>query len=88
MKRRSLKVKDYELLAKIANAKGFGPVRLAAYCRHDSHSYMSRVLRGDPKARYVSVETARYIAEAFEVPIDLLFEERQVQSADLTRRAA
>lgn len=77
-----------ERLALLAREKGFGPVRLARFADHKNHSYMSRMLAGDSKARSVTDKTARLIADALGVPVGLLFEERGVKSVDSTRKSA
>ena len=78
-------VKDYKVLAALAKSKEFGPVRLAKYAEHENHSYMSRLMAGKPGTGSVTAKTARLIAEALDVPVDLLFREDNVKSVDLTR---
>lgn len=79
---------SHERLALLAREKGFGPVRLARYAGHENHSYMSRMLAGKPGAKSVTPRTAALIAEALGVPVELLFEARQVKSLDSTSHAA
>lgn len=87
-KGRYMQVISHERLALLAREKGFGPVRLAAYARHENHSYMSRLLAGKPGARSVTPRTAQLVSEALGVPVELLFEERDVKSHDSSGRAA
>jgi transcriptional regulator with XRE-family HTH domain len=75
-------------MADRAKQKGFGPARLARYCGHSSHSYISRMMRGLPGTRTVTEHTARRIAEALDVPVDLLFDGVEVKSPDSTQSAA
>lgn len=72
-------------LALLMREKGFGPSRLAKYCGHGSHSYISRMMRGLPGTRTVTDITARRIAEALGVPVELLFEASEVKSVDSTK---
>lgn len=87
-KGRHMHVISHERLALLAREKGFGPVRLAAYARHENHSYMSRLLRGEPGARSVTLRTAQLVSEALGVPVELLFQEREVKSVDSSGQAA
>lgn len=73
-----------ERLALLMKEKGFGPMRLARYCGHSSHSYISRMMRGLPGARTVTERTADLIAEALGVPREILFEAKEVKSLDST----
>jgi transcriptional regulator with XRE-family HTH domain len=77
-----------ERLALLMREKGFGASRLSRYCGHRSHSYISRMMRGLPGTRTVTMQTATLIAEALQVPLELLFEELEVKSLDSTRGAA
>lgn len=77
-----------ERLSLLMREKGFGPSRLARYCGHNSHSYISRMMRGLPGTRTVTEQTATRIAEALGVPRELLFEASQVGSVDSTRMSA
>jgi transcriptional regulator with XRE-family HTH domain len=77
-----------ERLALLMREKGFGPSRLARYCGHSSHSYISRMMRGLPGAKTVTERTAELIAEALGVPVGLLFEVKEVKSSDPTRMAS
>jgi transcriptional regulator with XRE-family HTH domain len=74
-----------ERLALLMREKGFGPSRLARYCGHSSHSYVSRMMRGLPGTRTVTERTASLIAEALDVPVELLFDALEVKSADSTK---
>ena len=74
-----------ERLALLMREKGFGPSRLARYCGHHSHSYISRMMRGLPGAKTVTPRTADLIAEALGVPTELLFVLKEVKSADSTK---
>jgi hypothetical protein len=76
------------MLQLLAEQKGFGPTRLARYAGHSSHGFMSRMLRGDVKARWVTPTTAARVSEALGVPQDLLFEAPEVKSLDSTVTAA
>jgi transcriptional regulator with XRE-family HTH domain len=76
-----------ERLALLMREKGFGPSRLARYCGHSSHSYISRMMRGLPGTRTVTERTADLIAEALGVPRDLLFAAEKVESVDSTQVA-
>lgn len=73
-----------ERLALLMREKGFGPSRLARYCGHSSHSYVSRMMRGLPGTRTVTERTAALIAEALGVPVELLFDPLEVKSLDST----
>ena len=75
-------------LALLMREKGFGPSRLARYCGHSSHSYVSRMMRGLPGTRTVTARTATLIAEALGVPVSLLFEAAEVKSLDSTSASA
>lgn len=77
-----------ERLALLMREKGVGPVRMARYCEHTSHSYISRMAAGRPGARTVTAKTAERIAELLGVPIELLFATKEVKSTDSTRGAA
>lgn len=77
-----------ERLALLMREKGFGPSRLARYCGHSSHSYISRMMRGLPGTRTVTERTADLIAEALGVPRDLLFAPSVVESVDSTAKVA
>lgn len=77
-----------ERLALLMREKGFGPSRLARYCGHSSHSYISRMMRGLPGTRTVTERTADLIAEALGVPRSLLFEATEVESLDSTQVSA
>lgn len=77
-----------ERLALLMREKGFGPSRLARYCEHSSHSYISRMMRGLPGTRTVTERTATLIAEALGVPRELLFVAAEVKSLDSTGVAA
>lgn len=79
---------DAEMLRLLMERKGFGPRRMARYCGHDSHSYISRMMRGLPNAKTCSPQTAQRIAEALGVPVELLFEAKRVKPVDSTRGAA
>jgi transcriptional regulator with XRE-family HTH domain len=79
---------SHKRLALLAKEKGYGPVRLARHAGHENHSYMSRMLKGDPRARSVTLRTATRVADALGVPVELLFEERAVKSADSTEGTA
>ncbi|MGZ6836796.1 MAG: hypothetical protein ACXVGE_13150 [Blastococcus sp.] len=81
-----MQVISANVLASLAESKGFGPVRLARYAGHQNHSHVSRLMAG--KARTVTPRTAELIAEALGVPVPLLFAEKVVKSADSTRRVA
>ena len=81
---RYMRLISAERLALLMREKGFGPSRLARYCGHSSHSYISRMMRGLPGTRTVTKQTAGLIAEALQVPIELLFEIVEVQSLDST----
>lgn len=87
-KGRYMHVISHERLALLAREKGFGPVRLAAYARHENHSYMSRLLAGKSGAKSVTPRTAALISEALGVPVELLFEAKEVKSLDSTGHAA
>jgi len=83
-----MRLKSAEMLALLMKEKGFGPSRLARYCGHSSHSYISRMMRGLPGTRTVTERTADLIAEALGVPRDLLFAPAEVKSVDSTCLAA
>jgi transcriptional regulator with XRE-family HTH domain len=85
---RYVELKSAELLALLMQQKGFGPSRLARYCEHSSHSYISRMMRGVTGAKTVTRRTADLIAEALGVPVELLFAVKEVKSLDSTKRAA
>jgi len=74
-----------ERLALLMREKGFGPSRLARYCGHSSHSYISRMMRGLPGTRTVTERTATLIAEALGVPTEILFAAVEVKSLDSTK---
>lgn len=78
---------SHEVLAARMREKGYGPRRLARYCGHRSHSYISRMARGDQSARTTSPQTARLIEEALDAK-GLLFRVRQVKPLDRTSAAA
>ena len=73
-----------ERLALLMREKGFGPMRMARYCGHQSHSYISRMMRGLPGTKTVTAQTADRISEALGVPRDLLFAVKEVKSVDST----
>lgn len=75
---------SHETLDALMRQKGFGPSRLARYCGHESHSYISRMRRGLPGARTVTERTATLIAEALGVPVEVLFAVKEVKSLDST----
>ena len=77
-----------ERLALLMREKGFGPARMARYCGHNSHSYISRMARGLPGTRTVTEQTADRIAEALDVPRELLFAVKEVKSVDSTAAVA
>lgn len=79
-----MRLKSAEMLRLLMEQKGFGPRRMARYCGHASHSYISRMMRGLAGTRTVDAVTAKRIAEALQVPIDILFAERDVKSTDTT----
>jgi transcriptional regulator with XRE-family HTH domain len=83
-----MRLKNAELLALLMREKGFGPSRLARYCGHSSHSYISRMMRGVPGSRTVTERTAALISEALGVPKELLFDAKEVKSVDSTEAAA
>lgn len=74
-----------ERLALLMREKNFGASRMARYCGHSSHSYISRMMRGLPGTRTVTEQTAARIAEALDVPLELLFERSEVKSPDSTQ---
>lgn len=76
---------SHEVLAARMREKGFGPRRLARYCGHNSHSYISRMARGDAAAKTTSVATARLIEEALDAK-GILFSVRQVRSLSRTSK--
>jgi transcriptional regulator with XRE-family HTH domain len=77
-----VELKSAPMLALLMQERGFGSARLARYCGHKSHSYISRMMRGLPGAKTVTPRTAELIAEALGVPVDLLFEVKRVKSPD------
>jgi transcriptional regulator with XRE-family HTH domain len=85
---RDMRLISAERLALLMREKNFGPSRMARYCEHKSHSYISRMLRGLPGTRTVTEKTARLIAEALGVPVGVLFEDPVVKSVDSTQSAA
>lgn len=85
---RYMELKSPEMLTLLMRDKGFGPSRLARYCGHSSHSYISRMARGIPGAKTVTERTAALIAEALGVPVEVLFVRREVQSPDSTHRVS
>lgn len=78
---------SHEVLAARMKEKNFGPRKLARYCDHRSHSYISRMARGDAAARTTTLHTARLIEEALDAK-GLLFSVRQVKSSDRARVSA
>lgn len=78
---------SHETLDALMKQAGFGPSRLARYCGHESHSYISRMRRGLPGAKTVTDRTADLIAEALGVPVSVLFVRKKVKSVDSTRTA-
>ncbi len=86
MKGRYVEIISAERLALLMREKGIGPVRLARYCEHTSHSYISRMAAGRPGARTVTVKTAERISELLGVPVGLLFVVKEVKSADSTHK--
>lgn len=87
-RRRYVRLISAERLALLMREKGFGPSRMARYCGHSSHSYISRMMRGLPGTRTVTKQTAKLIAEALGVPESLLFAELEVKSVDSTKDVA
>lgn len=87
-KARDVQLISADRLALLMREKGFGPARMARYCGHNSHSYISRMMRGLPGTRAVTEQTANRIAEALGVPVELLFQHPVVKSTDSTRVAA
>lgn len=83
-----MRLKSADLLAVLMRDKNFGPSRMARYCGHSSHSYISRMMRGLPGTRTVTIRTAERIAEALGVPVSVLFDDMEVKSLDSTRGAA
>lgn len=83
-----MELRSPEMLRLLMEQKGFGPSRLARYCGHQSHSYISRMMRGVPGAKTVTPRTAELVAEALSVPVDLLFAAKEVKSSDWTKGAA
>lgn len=79
-----MRLRSAEVLSALMKDKGFGPSRMARYCGHSSHSYISRMVRGLPGTRTVTEKTARLISEALDVPVSVLFEDPGVKSPDRT----
>jgi hypothetical protein len=75
---------SHEVLAARMKEKGYGPRKLARYCDHRSHSYISRMARGDASAKTTTLHTARLIEEALDLK-GLLFTVQQVKPLSRTK---
>lgn len=60
-------------LAKLMLIQGVSQRDVARAAGWESHTYLGRILRGDPKAQTVKPESAARIAHFFEVGVDDLF---------------
>lgn len=63
--------KHRDLLKRMMSVQGISGRTLARAAGYSSHSYMTRLLRGE--ARWVEAEAAVRIAAFLGVPVDLLF---------------
>jgi hypothetical protein len=74
-RRARLRLISHERLALLMREKKMGPTRLARYCDLASHAHIVRLSKG--QKQWVLPSTARLIAEALQVPVELLFEQEQ-----------